>query len=168
MRSSNLARFANDPRVKKALTTKPWESGFSLIELVVVIAVLAILSAVALPNFLGVQKDGQVATAKNTLATIIKECVTSDLRGQGTSFASVQTARGKLNGYTLASTAADSCFAAVAVGDGTLIDYSITYTQNDGTTVKNCSSKTTGDYFAGCFEDDTLASTISTVTTGSW
>ena len=57
-----------------------YNEGFSLIELVVVIAVLAILAAVALPNFLGVQKDGQIAAAKNTLATIVKECVTQGLR----------------------------------------------------------------------------------------
>jgi type IV pilus assembly protein PilA len=169
VRSSNLVRFTNDPRVKKALTTKPWESGFSLIELVVVIAVLAILSAVALPNFLGVQKDGQVATAKNTLATIVKECVTNDLRGTGTSFLSVQSAIGKLNGYTLSNiSGTNSCFAARAIGDGTLVDYSITYTQNTGVTVKNCSAKTASDYFAGCFASDGLLTTISTAVTGSW
>ena len=105
---TTLNRFIAHPRIKKTLSTKPGEEGFSLIELVVVVAVLAILAAVALPNFLGVQKDAQVATAKNTLATIVKECVTSSLRGTGTSWASIQSTQGKING--LSSFLAGTCF----------------------------------------------------------
>ena len=71
--SSAYNRFAANPRVKAVLSRKVGEEGFSLIELVVVVAVLAILAAVALPNFLGVQKDAQVATANNTLPTLVKE-----------------------------------------------------------------------------------------------
>ena len=50
----------------KTLSTKPGEEGFSLIEPVVVIAVLAILSAVAIPAFNGVQANAR-ASAKNVL-----------------------------------------------------------------------------------------------------
>ena len=41
-----LQNYLKSKRVQKALSTKPGEEGFSLVELVVVIAVLAILSAV--------------------------------------------------------------------------------------------------------------------------
>ena len=54
---------------------------FSLVELVVVIAILAALVALALPSFLRVRQDGQIAQAKNTLATVLKECVVGQLRG---------------------------------------------------------------------------------------
>jgi len=56
------------------------EAGFSLIELVIVIAILGILIAVALPAYTGIQKDAQVNTIKNILTTINKECVVTGLR----------------------------------------------------------------------------------------
>ena len=59
---------------------RPRNDGFSLIELVVVIAILGILIAVALPAYTNVQKDAQVNTMKNLLTTISKECVVAGLR----------------------------------------------------------------------------------------
>tara|TARA_Y100000739_G_C20487519_1_gene408866 strand:+ start:120 stop:668 length:549 start_codon:yes stop_codon:yes gene_type:complete len=169
--STSFQRFIADPRIKNTLSARPGDEGFSLIELVVVIAVLAILSAVALPNFLGVQKDGQVAAAKNTLATIVKECVTSGLRGTGTSFASVQSTQGKLNGYSMVSLAAtgatNNCYNAIAQGTGDLPDYVISYNTSTGATSKTCSTSA-NDYVAGCFVDDTLAVTVTAGNTGNW
>lgn len=171
MASTSFHKFIADPRIQKTLSTKPGDEGFSLIELVVVIAVLAILSAVALPNFLGVQKDGQIAAAKNTLATVVKECVTSGLRGTGTSFASVQSTQGKLNGYTMSALAAtgatNNCYNAIAAGDNDLPDYVISYSTTTGATAKTCSTAAT-DYVAGCFADDTLAAAVTAGNAGSW
>ena len=164
--STSFNRFIAHPRIQKTLNTKPGEEGFSLIELVVVVAVLAILAAVALPNFLGVQKDAQVATAKNTLATIVKECVTSSLRGTGTSWASIQSTQGKINGFTLAS-ANGTCFAGIATGDADLADYVISYSTTTGATSKTCSTAST-DYVAGCFASAGLVTTVSPGATGSW
>ena len=52
--------------------------GFSLVELVVVIAVLAILSAVAIPAFIGVRNNAKVSAAKSSLINILKECMTAE------------------------------------------------------------------------------------------
>ena len=52
--------------------------GFSLVELVIVIAVLAILSAVAIPAFIGVRNNAKVSAAKNSLITILKECIAAE------------------------------------------------------------------------------------------
>ena len=52
--------------------------GFSLVELVVVIAVLAILSAVAIPAFIGVRNSAKVSAAKKSLVTILKECIAAE------------------------------------------------------------------------------------------
>ena len=69
-----LQAFLNRAETKKVLSRKPGEEGFSLIELVVVVAVLAILAAIAIPSFTAIQDNAAQAAAKNTIATIAKEC----------------------------------------------------------------------------------------------
>ena len=166
MKTSLFSKYTSDPRVKQVLSARPGDEGFSLIELVVVIAVLAILAAVALPNFLGVQKDGQVTVAKNTLATMVKECVTSGLRGGGTNFASIQTTQGTLNGYSMSATGT-TCYQGAAAGTGDLPDYFIAYDQNTGDTVKTCDTDA-NDYLPGCFADASLAAPVAAGAAGSW
>ena len=108
-----LQAYLQSPKARRTLSKRPGDKGFSLIELVVVVAILAILAAVALPNFLGVSKDGQIAAAKNTLATIAKECAVKETRtnsgtigttkaGENTgSGAPIQAMSGNLNGYII-------------------------------------------------------------------
>tara|TARA_Y100001980_G_C14422576_1_gene213171 strand:- start:79 stop:594 length:516 start_codon:yes stop_codon:yes gene_type:complete len=60
--------------LKKDLDNK----GFSLVELVVVIAVLSVLSAVAIPAFIGVRNNAKVSAVKSSLINILKECMTAE------------------------------------------------------------------------------------------
>lgn len=89
--------YLSTPKVKKILTTKPGEEGFSLIELVVVVAVLAILAAIAIPSFTAIQDNAAQAAAKNTIATIAKECAVKKANMENNPTFTVP----QLNSYTM-------------------------------------------------------------------
>ncbi len=109
-----LENFLKTKKVQKALNTKPGEEGFSLVELVVVIAVLAILSAVAVPAFVGVQANARASAAKNGLVNGIKECVVRASDDKTTTDADAQSYAGNYTGYNILAGATATCYDAIA------------------------------------------------------
>jgi len=78
---SLLQAYLQSGKTRQILSRKPGEKGFSLIELVVVIGVLAVLTAVALPNFLSVSDDASVRSAQQAMVSFFKECSVRRTRG---------------------------------------------------------------------------------------
>ena len=146
-----LQNYLKSKRVQKALSTKPGEEGFSLVELVVVIAVLAILSAVAIPAFTNVQANARASAVQNGLVNGIKECFVKQAEGtaapvfnDAVSFTDIDAFRGyTLKQSTVATFGGNTCFAAWA--DATLpsqdSDFNI-YINAAGVAVKTCSDAT--------------------------
>lgn len=139
-----LENYLKSARVQKALTTKPGEEGFSLVELVVVIAVLAILSAVAIPAFNGVQANARASAMKNGLVNGVKECVILASEGQTTNRADVQSFPGNYNGYDVVGWTGGNlngtCYNAFADADSPSIDADFWIEMDsNGVVTKGCS-----------------------------
>ena len=69
MRSALLRQINKNDTKKKTLLQK----GFTLVELMVVIVIVAILSAVALPNFLKQTDKAKATEAKTGIAAVLKQ-----------------------------------------------------------------------------------------------
>ena len=147
---SILENYLKSIKVQKVLNTKPGEEGFSLVELVVVIAVLAILSAVAIPAFVGVAANARASAVKNGLVNGVKECVVRAADNRTTEFADAQSfaTADAFQGYTVGQVGtANSCYSALAeADDSNEADFQIVMNASTGEVDKTC----TNDEAPGC------------------
>tara|TARA_Y100001978_G_scaffold200346_1_gene216441 strand:+ start:85 stop:600 length:516 start_codon:yes stop_codon:yes gene_type:complete len=168
-----LENFLKSKKAQKIINSKPGEEGFSLVELVVVIAVLAILSAVAIPAFVGVRSNARASAVKNALVNGIKECVVRDSDDEDTAFALAQSFANvnAFQGYTLSEGADATCFSALATADAGsgLSNFSIEMNTQNGVVTKECSDVNG----AGCNGGETMGTDangdpIVLSTVGTW
>ena len=152
-----LDNYLKSKRVQKALKTKPGEEGFSLVELVVVIAVLAILSAVAIPAFTNVQANARASAVQNGMVNGLKECAVREAENEQdltwdsvASFSDINAFRG----FTLRALAngggggsdrnSDSCYAVEAISNpaGQNSNFTVFLRASDGVALKRCTDAT--------------------------
>ena len=82
-------KFSENFRLEIIITPKKQKydsGGFSLIELVIVIAVLSILGAIAIPTFVEVRKKAMIAAVKENITLIAKQCLIQDFLDENRNF----------------------------------------------------------------------------------
>ena len=131
------------------------EHGFTLIELMIVVAIIAIIAAIAIPSLLNARKAGNEASAISSLRTLTT--VNEQYRTRFSEYGSVLT------------DIQDAGYIDSVLGAGTKSGYTFTY--NGGTNTWNVAadpvtSGTTGDRFffvdqTGVIRSDTTATADS-------
>ena len=142
------------------------EDGFTLIELMVVVLIIAVLIAIAIPPFIGAQNRARDRAAQSNLRnslTAVKTVATDDA-GLFTSIslATLQSAEGALS-YESASTPSAVGVVAIQVSTATLPNTVVLMARSDsGTTYAICADS------RGSITFDTSAVTAGGCTRSKW
>ena len=167
-----LENYLKSKKAQKVLNKKPGEEGFSLVELVVVIAVLAILSAVAIPAFVGVRANARASAVKNGLVNGVKECFVRDTDLQTTNFTDAQSfaTADAFDGYTLAATTdGGNCYSATATATADEdSDFTISMNPNTGVVTRTCSDVRASGCNGNVVNTNNDDGTVTSDTTGTW
>lgn len=97
---------------------KKMQKGFSLVELMVVIAIIAILAAVAIPMYSNYTTHAQIGSALTSIGGIKSDISEQAMTNNGV--AGITSANGVLNGITLPTVSGSSLAYTTSVTDGVI------------------------------------------------
>ena len=130
------------------------ESGFSLIEILVVIMILGVLAAIAIPAFLGQKQKSEDGSAKSdarNLVTLVEDCATngSDYRDCDTAAELPDTGLdlGGGTGQVSVTTATKNSFEVAATSN---VGHVFKWTRDSGGSVTRSCTAGAGDNDGGC------------------
>jgi type IV pilus assembly protein PilA len=110
-------------RAKQSSKNKLLQEGFTLVELMIVIVIVGILSAVALPNFLNQTNKAKGTEAKTKLTALLKEAhaefqMTGNVAATTTAIAPSITSANAAGKFDYAISVADPVITGTGTGDG--------------------------------------------------
>jgi type IV pilus assembly protein PilA len=132
-----LAQRALFQRLQSSKKRSKLQAGFTLVELLIVIVIIGILSAVAIPNFIAQRDRAYSASATTWAAGEARKCAAALLTGNATDF-DAQIAPTGLTGVTTGGTGVGVACAAGNTWTVTIDGFTTTYAANaNGTVTKS-------------------------------
>ena len=150
-------------------TTKRHE-GFSLIELMIVVAVIGIIAAIAIPNLLASRRAANEASAISGVRTLATaEALYRQTNGNGTDYADMSTllAQGMIDGVLASATAAATAKSGYIYAVTVPADFSSYVVGAAPKSTITGSRRFAADTPAVIYEDTTNVTTVPTTLVGT-